>query len=160
MNNIGSASYSSSQDYGPWSFIIDDGYITFLQGSVFYTDEMLRLTVDGLNQQLDILKYVLLKIDIDGGYPKKASIFSSQTLFPYRTFKDNQKMIKKQTSLCVPVCVLSGGPGGFFDESSGRTVQKCLHSDVMIYANCDGLIILPAPFSMVPWESPQAAKEN
>jgi len=156
---LGSASPSASNDYGSWCFLTSSNEIIVFQGNIFYTDEMSRLPIDGIGKPISIkeIRYIILQVEIQGGYPKSASLLPSEILPPYRTFTGSSKSIQSQTSLSVPVFVIGGGPGGYYNESTGQTIHKCLHTDLMIYANCDGLVFLPAPYSLPQWAAPAAS---
>jgi hypothetical protein len=142
-----SISYSAAPDRGPWTYLAYGSTIRILTGNVFISDNMDKVPIENLGESIPIDNYIILEVKIENGIPVSAELKSGNVPPTYRTF-ESEKSIKGQKTISAVILALVGGPGSYFSESSGFGIHKCAWSDLMIYANCDGLIFLPAPFSL------------
>lgn len=144
-----SQNFSASPNMGPWSYVISQDTIKILSGNIFLSDDMARLPIENLGKDISIANqfYICLNIKIQNGIPSSAKLEASTSIPAYRTF-NGSKSIQNQTMLSAVVFQINPYYGGYFSENAGKTLFTSLNHDVMIYANCDGLILLPAPYSL------------
>lgn len=159
-NNGNSEPMYFTPDSGPWALICEDNYVAVGQGNVFDSD-MQKIDID-IGNRMSIsngVNLIILELNLVNGSVSSSRVFSSNVnQFPtYREWSianGEKKSVANQTVIRaliagVFVGVSCLGMASIYNGTSSRySIYRCLYNDLMLYQGCDGLIFLPAPYSL------------
>jgi hypothetical protein len=159
-NNGNSESIYFTPDSGPWALRCEDGYVSVALGHVFNSD-MQGIEIDLSNRMpiFDGVNLITLELNLENGSVYSSHVFNnnSNQLPIYREWAlgdGEKKSVANQTVIRALIAGVFVGTKGFgmasvYNGTLQRyTVYRCLYNDLMLYQGCDGLIFLPAPYSI------------
>jgi len=143
---------SAQSTVGPWAFVVSSKKaIKVLSGRVVISDNLEPIPIENLGGELEIdaNQYVYLSIKLSQGNIGKVELIVGDDVPSYRVFDGSgKKSIATQTELNIVIYYIGWAVGSTTDSSTGISVFKCSHTDIAIYANCDGLVAMQAPYSL------------
>lgn len=96
---------------------------------------------------------IVLNCQIAGGTVVSATLEPGPAQPQYRSWSSEERSAETQTSLTALIAVISnyriaGESSNISRGSNIVRIFQAVNHDLMVYEACDGLILLPAPFSM------------
>jgi hypothetical protein len=143
---------------GPWALdCVSDSQVLVRFGRVVDAN-MNPVEINGLMQKFQVYDsrttYINLKLNLSGGVVTEGFLFSSADPPVYRKWM-GPKSAETQTELNACIATVHPAPDFiaantylYVGVSKSYGVYRCCYTDLMVYKVCDGLILLPAPFSL------------